>query len=65
MAVDAGDVVVADEEGVVVVPFARADEVLSGARAKLAKEAAESLDEWETAHRARVDEILAAVGFEG
>jgi 4-hydroxy-4-methyl-2-oxoglutarate aldolase len=65
VAVDAGDVVVADEEGIVVVPFARADEVLSGARAKLAKEAAESLDEWETAHRARVDEILAAVGFEG
>lgn len=65
VAVDAGDVVVADEEGVVVVPFARADEVLGGARAKLAKEAAESLDEWETAHRARIDEILGAGGFEG
>ncbi|MFC8519854.1 RraA family protein [Streptomyces sp. NPDC057257] len=63
--VEAGDVVVADEEGVVVVPAARHDEVLTAARAKLAKEAAESLDEWEEAHRARIDKILAERGFEG
>ncbi|MCI3272071.1 RraA family protein [Streptomyces cylindrosporus] len=63
--VEAGDVVVADEEGVVVVPAARRDEVLTAARAKLAKEAAESLDEWEEAHRARIDKILAERGFEG
>ncbi|MEU0412296.1 RraA family protein [Streptomyces griseorubiginosus] len=62
---EAGDVVVADEEGVVVVPAARRAETLTAARAKLAKEAAETLDEWEAAHRARVDEILAAGGFEG
>lgn len=65
VAVDAGDIVVADEEGVVVVPAARRDEVLAAARARLAKEAAESLDEWETAHRARIDKILAEGGFEG
>ncbi|MET7572683.1 RraA family protein [Streptomyces sp. NPDC005492] len=65
VAVDAGDVVVADEDGVVVVPGGRRAEVLAGARARLEKEAAESLDEWEAAHRARVDEILDAGGFEG
>ncbi|KUO20623.1 RraA family protein [Streptomyces dysideae] len=64
-AVDAGDIVVADEEGVVVVPSARREEVLAGARAKIAKEAAESLDTWEAAHRARVEKILAERGFEG
>ncbi|MFI0512412.1 RraA family protein [Streptomyces sp. WSLK1-5] len=63
--VEAGDVVIADEEGVVVVPAARRTDVLTGARAKLAKEAAETLDDWEAAHRARIDEILAEGGFEG
>ncbi|GAA4316735.1 RraA family protein [Streptomyces venetus] len=65
VAVDAGDVVVADEEGVVVVPAARLEETLTAARAKLAKEAGETLDAWESAHRARIDKILADQGFEG
>lgn len=64
VAVNAGDIVVADEEGIVVTPRARRDEVLSASRAKLAKEAAETLDEWEAAHRARIDKILADGGFE-
>ncbi|EFL33096.1 4-carboxy-4-hydroxy-2-oxoadipate aldolase/oxaloacetate decarboxylase [Streptomyces viridochromogenes DSM 40736] len=64
VAVDAGDVVVADEEGVVVVPAARIEETHTAARAKLAKEEAETLDTWESAHRARIDKILADQGFE-
>ncbi|WP_031075375.1 RraA family protein [Streptomyces sp. NRRL WC-3742] len=63
--VAAGDIVVADEEGVVVVPAARRAEVLAAARAKLAKEAAETLDDWEAAHRARIDRNLADLGFTG
>ncbi|WP_033281294.1 RraA family protein [Streptomyces sp. NRRL F-525] len=65
VAVDAGDVVVADEDGVVVVPGARRAEVLAGALARLVQEGDESLDEWEAAHRAKVDELLRAGGFEG
>ncbi len=65
VAVDAGDIVVADEEGVVVVPSARRDDVLGVARAKLAEEADETLDAWEAAHRARIDRILREAGFEG
>lgn len=63
--VNAGDIVVADEEGVVVTPHARQDEVLLAAQAKLAKEADESLDAWEAAHHARIDKILSDKGFEG
>ncbi|MET8802682.1 RraA family protein [Streptomyces sp. NPDC004546] len=62
--VESGDVIVADEEGVVAVPASRAEEVLRAAQAKLAKESEETLDDWEKAHRARIDEILAAQGFQ-
>ena len=61
--VSAGDVVVADEEGVVVVPAARQDAVLEAARKRAAKDASLSLDEWEAAHRARIDVILRDTGF--
>jgi 4-hydroxy-4-methyl-2-oxoglutarate aldolase len=63
--VSPGDVVVADEEGIVVTPGPRLAEVLREARAKLAKEVGESLETWEAAHRARVDAILRDQGFEG
>ncbi|KJS55631.1 diguanylate cyclase [Streptomyces rubellomurinus subsp. indigoferus] len=65
VAAAAGDIVVADEEGVVVVPAARRAETLAAARAKLAKEAAETLDDWEAAHRAKIDQALAGLGFTG
>ena len=63
--VNAGDIVVADEEGIVVTPAGRAEEVLADARAKAATEAAETLDDWEAAHRARIDKILADQGYAG
>ncbi|MEV0157688.1 RraA family protein [Micromonospora sp. NPDC050686] len=63
--VHAGDVVIADEEGVVVVPGERREQVHAAARAKAAKDAGESLDEWERAHRTRIDAILRARGFPG
>ncbi|MFF7638271.1 RraA family protein [Kitasatospora sp. NPDC008050] len=63
--VSPGDIVVADEEGVVVTPRDRREQVLRDARAKLAQEAGVSLDDWQAAHRARIDAILRAQGFEG
>ena len=61
--VHAGDIVVADEEGIVVVPRARQEQVIRDARAKLAQEADESLDAWQQAHRARIDKLLQEQGF--
>ncbi|HEY1639985.1 MAG TPA: RraA family protein [Streptosporangiaceae bacterium] len=60
-----GDIVVADEEGIVVTPRDRREQVLRDAQARLAREAAESLDDWAAAHRARIDKLLADGGFPG
>jgi 4-hydroxy-4-methyl-2-oxoglutarate aldolase len=61
--VEPGDVVVADEDGVVVVPQSRQAEVLVDAKARPAEDAAESLDDWQETHRERIDAILQAKGF--
>ncbi|MGY3203289.1 RraA family protein [Streptomyces sp. TE5632] len=58
-----GDIVVADEEGIVVVPAAREEDILTAARSRLAKEAEESLDTWEKNHRARIEKTLTDQGF--
>lgn len=63
--VNAGDLVVADEDGVVVVPRGRQQQVLREARAKADSEDAQSLEEWEAAHRARIDQILAGPAERG
>jgi hypothetical protein len=47
----------------VVVARARAEAVMRDARAKAAKDAAESLDDWERKHRARVESTLRARGY--
>lgn len=60
-----GDMVVADEEGIVAVPLAQVEAVLTRARAKAAKDEAETLDAWEAAHRARIEEILRRKGYAG
>ncbi|WP_044238030.1 RraA family protein [Chondromyces apiculatus] len=56
--VEPGDIVVADEEGIVVVPHGQAQEVLRNAEARAEKDAAQTLDAWVTAHKARVEEAL-------
>lgn len=61
--VGAGDVVVADEEGIVVVPGPLRKQVLGEAQARMAQEVGESIEAWEAAHRSRIDNILAEHGF--
>jgi regulator of RNase E activity RraA len=63
--VEPGDIVVADEEGIVVVPAAQAARVLKAAEARAAKDAGETLEAWEAAHRSRIEAILAQKGVAG
>jgi regulator of RNase E activity RraA len=58
--VQAGDFVVADDDGVVVVPGDSLPEAFAAAEAKLQADAALTLDDWEHAHRAKIDGLLAA-----
>ncbi|GHD11026.1 RraA family protein [Zhihengliuella salsuginis] len=60
--VGTGDVVVADEEGIVVVESGRAIELLDAAEQREEAEAGQSLDEWEAAHRRKIEAGLAAGG---
>jgi 4-hydroxy-4-methyl-2-oxoglutarate aldolase len=60
--VNPGDLVVADEEGIVVVPRARVDDVLAKAQAKVTTDSALSLDDWERRHRAAVETALRSRG---
>jgi regulator of RNase E activity RraA len=60
-----GDMIVADEEGIVAVPAARVDAVLAAARTRAARDAGETLDAWEASHRARTEAILREKGFTG
>lgn len=64
VSVSGGDMVVADEEGIVVTPAGRQEQVLRDAQARQASEAGESIDAWEQAHRARVDQILHDNGYQ-
>jgi 4-hydroxy-4-methyl-2-oxoglutarate aldolase len=61
--VNPGDVVVADEEGIVVIPRARADEVLAKAQARVTADSKLSLEDWERRHRAAVETALKARGY--
>jgi 4-hydroxy-4-methyl-2-oxoglutarate aldolase len=58
-----GDMVVADDEGIVVIPLVRADEVLKKAQAKADADAKMTLEAWEKNHRSKVEASLKAKGY--
>lgn len=60
-----GDMVVADEEGIVVVPQAQLDSVYKAAKMRALKDAKETLEAWEAQHHERIDRILRGRGFMG
>ena len=56
--VKTGDIIVADIEGIVVIPQEQAAEVYAKAKAKFDEEAATSIEDWERSHRAKVAKAL-------
>ena len=56
--VNAGDIIVADVEGIVVIPKSRKDEVFLMASKKASDEASLTLAEWEENHRAKIAQAI-------
>ena len=52
------DIIVADEEGIAVIPAEREDEVYRKAKSRAEKDAMISLDDWETAHRTKIMSLV-------
>lgn len=54
------DLVVADEEGIVVVPKGMIEETFAKAKQRANQEAQTTLEVWATAHQAKIEALLAA-----
>lgn len=61
--VNAGDIIVADEEGIAVIPREQAQRAFEIAKARSDKDAAMSLSEWQAQHQDKVEATLAKLGF--
>lgn len=61
--VNAGDIVVADEEGIAVIPKAEAQQAYEIAKARAQKDASMTLEQWQANHLNNVDGILNKLGF--
>lgn len=62
--VNPGDILVADEEGIAVIPAARQDDIWTLAKQRMDKDEAQSLTEWKANHHAKIEETLQSLGFE-
>jgi 4-hydroxy-4-methyl-2-oxoglutarate aldolase len=58
-----GDVVIADEEGIVVLPKAQAADMLAKAQARAKKEEETTLEQWVKNHKERIDEVVRTLGI--
>jgi regulator of RNase E activity RraA len=59
-----GDIVVADEEGIAVIPAAQQESVWERAKQRSDRDLTQSLAEWQANHRAKIEQILQGLGFE-
>jgi len=58
-----GDVVIADEEGIVVLPKAHATDLLAKGQARAKKEEETTLEQWVKNHQERIDEAVKTLGI--
>lgn len=61
--VNPGDIIVADEEGIAVVPYQNAAEILAVAQSRAAKDAAMSLAQWQAQHYQNVESMLKQLDY--
>jgi len=59
-----GDIVVADEEGIAVIPAAQQEDIRLFAKQRMDKDVAQSLAEWKANHHAKIEQMLQSLGFE-
>ncbi len=52
------DIIVADEEGIAVIPAADADKLYEIAKQRFDTDSATSLDDWEASHHAKIDQLM-------
>ena len=62
--VEPGDIVVADEEGIAVIPNAQQEPVWEMAQRRAEKDNSRSFEDWQIEHRAKVEKGLQDMGFE-
>ena len=58
-----GDIIVADEEGIAVIPSSEQDKVYEIAKNRTQKEESETLELWQAQHQAKIERILKEKGF--
>ncbi len=56
--VNPGDMIVADEEGIVVLPYEQKQAIYDKAKVRADKEAVMTLDEWQAEHQRKVNQLL-------
>ncbi|APE07194.1 diguanylate cyclase [Alteromonas sp. RW2A1] len=61
--VNAGDIIVADEEGIAVIPRSEAESAFKIAKARADKDASMTLSQWQEQHSEKVESTLAKLGF--
>jgi len=61
--VSPGDIIVADEEGIVALPSTQAKEMLGRAQARAKKDDETTLEQWVKAHKERIDEAVKTLGI--
>jgi 4-hydroxy-4-methyl-2-oxoglutarate aldolase len=64
VAIAPGDLVVADEEGIVALPSVRAEEIFRAAEARAARDEATTLDDWVRAHEQSIQELVKKLGID-
>ena len=63
VAVNPGDIVVADEEGIAVIPASQSEDIWLRAKQRAEQDEATSLSEWQTKHRAKIEKFLQDLNF--